>query len=215
MIGVCTLSMCLGLIHVALCLASFLGVVVFGIWLAIYVAISPWHREHRIRRNERNNALHDLRDIEDEWRRKVTRYQQTHSESSRSLHRLVSDCRGLARQYEDDLRRLAANAEAMAHVRYLRLHLIADADILKIGPVRKQVLLSYGISTAADVDYHRVRNIKNFGHVLTSSLMAWKEGILSQFRFNPATDVSPAEQRAIAAKFKHEQKQMLDELSRA
>jgi DNA-binding helix-hairpin-helix protein with protein kinase domain len=110
------------------------------------------------------------------------------------------------------LQRLAANAEAMARIRHLRLHLIADADIPTIGAGRKQVLASNSIFTAADIDYSRIRGIKGFGDVLTSNLLAWKEEVLRQFRFDPTTAVSPAEQRAITVKFRNGQQQILAQL---
>jgi len=213
-IGLCVLALPLGLIHGAICVAGFLGALVFGVWLAIHVSLSPWHREYRRRRTAWNHARHDLEEVEDEWRQTVSRYRRAHSESSRSLQRLISECRGLAPQYQVELQRLTANAEAMARIRHLRLHLIADADIPKIGADRKQVLASNGIFTAADIDDYRIRGIKGFGDVLTSNLLAWKEEVLRQFRFDPATAVSPGEQRSITVKFRNRQQQILDELSR-
>lgn len=212
--GLCVLALPFGLIHGAICVISFLGALVFGIWLAIYISLSPWHREYRRRRTARNHARHDLDEIEEEWRQTVMRYRLAHSESSQSLQRLISECRGLASLYQVELQRLAANAEAMARIRHLRLHLIADADIPKIGAGRKQVLASNNIFTAADVVEHRIRGIKGFGEVLTTNLLDWKEEVLRQFRFDPATAISPAEQRLITAKFRNGQQQILAELAR-
>src|SRR5689334_21195054 len=109
----------------------------------------------------------------------------------------MSECRGLASEHQDELRRLTANAEAAARLRHLRLHSIADADIPKIGAGRKQTLAAHKIFTAADVDRDAIRRIKGFGDVLTSNMLAWKEGVLRRFKFNPATGVSPAEQRPV------------------
>lgn len=142
------------------------------------------------------------------------RYRRAYSESSRSLKALVSQCRGLAPQYQGELQRLARDAEAMARIRHLLLHLIADADIPQIGAGRKHVLASNNIFTAADVDDYRVRGIKGFGDVLTSNLLAWKEEVLRQFRFDPATAISPPEQWSITVKFRNGQQQILAELGR-
>ena len=130
------------------------------------------------------------------------------------MHTFISDCRGLASQYEIEVQRLVANAEAMARIRHLRLHLIADADIDKIGAGRKQVLASNKIFTAADVDDYRIQGIKGFGDVLTRNLLAWKEEVVRQFRFDQATAVSPTEQRSITVRFRSRQQQILIELSR-
>jgi DNA-binding helix-hairpin-helix protein with protein kinase domain len=210
--GLCVLAMPLGLIHVGICFGAFLGVLIFGIWLTIHISLSPWHREHRRRRRACHFAYDDLKEIEDQWHRKVKDYQQDHSVSNRKIKTLLSECRGLASQYQEDLRRLTANAESAARMRHLRLHSIADADIPKIGAGRKQTLAAHNIITAADVDRHAIRRIKGFGDVLTNNILAWKEGILRRFKFNPATAVSPAEQRPVTLKFRTLQQQMLIEL---
>jgi len=119
-----------------------------------------------------------------------------------------------ASQYQVELQRLAANAEAVARIRHLRLHLIADADIPKIGAGRKQILAAYNIFTAADIDQYRIRGIKGFGDMLTSNLLAWKDEVLRQFRFDPTTAISPTEQRLITVKFRNGLQQILAELDR-
>ncbi len=213
-IGLCILAMPLGLIHIAIFVFSFLGTLVFSIWLTIHVSSSPWHRECRRRRTERNCALKDLQEIEEEWEQTARRYRRAHSELTQSIHKLISDCRGLASQYQVELQRSAANAEAMARIRHLRLHLIADAEIPKIGAGRKQVLAAYGIYTAADIDPDAIRGIKGFGDVLTSKLLEWKEEVLRQFRFDPVAAASPTEQRSITATFRNGQQHILSELGR-
>src|SRR5207247_2496853 len=132
-IGLCVLAMPLGLIRGFISIGACLGVLIFGIWLAIHISLSPWHREHRRRRRARSLALDDVNQIEEKWQQTVQRYHRDHSGLSRSLQRLISECRGLASQYQVELQRLTANAEAMARIRHLRLHLIADADIPRIG----------------------------------------------------------------------------------
>lgn len=213
-IGLCMLALPFGLLHKAICISGFLGTLVFGAWLAIHVLLSPWHREYRRRRTALNNARHCLEEVENEWRQTVSRYRRAHDESRHSIERLISQCRGLTTQYQVELQRLTANAEEMARIRHLRLHLIADADIPKIGAGRKQVLASNGIVTAADIDDYRIRGIKGFGDVLTSNLLGWKNKVLQEFRFDRKTAVSPGEQRSITVKFRNGQQQILAELNR-
>jgi DNA-binding helix-hairpin-helix protein with protein kinase domain len=213
-LGICVLAMPLGLIHGSLCLVAFLGALIFGVWLGVHFSLSPWHREHRRRRNARHHALHDLREIEDEWRGKVEDYKHGYSASSRKIQRLISECRDLPSQYQADMQRLTANAEAAARLRHLRLHSIADADIPKIGAGRKQTLAAHNIFTAADVDQHAIRRIKGFGDVLTNNIVDWRDGVLRRFKFNPATAVSPAEQRPVTMKFRTRQQQIFVEMER-
>jgi DNA-binding helix-hairpin-helix protein with protein kinase domain len=212
--GLCVLGMPLGLIHGAICLVGFLGSLIFGIWLAIHISRSPWHREHWRRRRACHLAHDDLKGIEDKWYGKVERYQDDYSTLNQALGRLISDCRGLASHYQADLQRLMANAQAAARLRHLRLHLIADAEIPKIGAGRKQTLAAHSIFTAAEVDEHTIRRIKGFGDVLTSNLLAWKADVLRRFQFNPATAVSPADQRPVTLKYRTRQQQLIAEMDR-
>jgi DNA-binding helix-hairpin-helix protein with protein kinase domain len=212
--GLCVLAMPLGLIHGSICIVGFLGALVFGIWLAVHLALSPWHREHRRRRRACNLAYDNLKAIEDQWLGRVQDYQRDHSALNRNIQRLISECRGLPSHYQQDLQRLTVNAEAAARMRHLRLHSIADANIPKIGEGRKQTLAAHNIFTAADVDEYAIRGIKGFGDVLTNNILAWKEEVLRRFKFNPATAVSPAEQRPVTLKYRTLQQQYLVELDR-
>jgi DNA-binding helix-hairpin-helix protein with protein kinase domain len=212
--ALCVLAMPLGLIHGTICLVGFLGALVFGVWLAIHFSLSPWHREHRRRREARGYARNDLKEIEEKWHDRVDRYRQDHTASSRKVRSLISECRGLTSGYQAELQRLTANAEAAARLRHLRLHSIADADIPKIGAGRKQALAAHKIFTAAEVEERAIRRIKGFGEVLTKNMLAWKAGILKQFKFNPATAVSPAEQRPLIVKYRTRQQQIISRLDR-
>ena len=110
---------------------------------------------------------------------------------------------------------LPANASfTRKDLRHSELHLISDAEIPKIGAGRKQILASYNIFTAADIDEVTIREIKGFGYALTSNLMAWKAEVLQKFRFNPATALSPGEQRKVTGQFRTRQQQLLAELDR-
>jgi DNA-binding helix-hairpin-helix protein with protein kinase domain len=212
--GLCVLAMPFGLIHGAICVVSFLGALIFGIWVAIHISVSPWHREYRRRKKACHLAQNDLNDIEDKWYRRVKRYQEDHSALNRLLQRLITDCRDLTSQYQGDFHRLTANAETAARLRHLRLHLIADAEIPQVRAGRKQTLAANNIFTAAEVDERAIRRIKGFGYVLTNNLLAWKADVLRQFQFNPATAVSPAEQRPVTQKYRTRQQQFIAEMDR-
>jgi DNA-binding helix-hairpin-helix protein with protein kinase domain len=128
------------------------------------------------------------------------------------LRELVSACRNLEAEYHAELRRLTGNAEAAARSRHLRFHLLADAEIQKIGAGRKQILASHNIVTAADINEAAIRRIKGFGDALTANLMAWKAEVLRAFRFDPTPAVSTGEQRALTLQFRARQQQILAEL---
>jgi DNA-binding helix-hairpin-helix protein with protein kinase domain len=202
-----------GLYRGFICVTGLLIALIFGVALAVLRSYSPWHRELRRRRNARRHALDDLRELEDEWERTVQRYRRQHAELNRSAGGLMYGCRDLSNQHQVELRGLSASAEANARLRHLRLHLIADADIPKIGAGRKQVLAANNVLTAADVELYTIRSIPGFGDALTGNLMAWKEKVLRQFRFDPTTAIPPADLRAAAMKYRARQQQIIARLA--
>lgn len=209
--GLCVAAVPFGLVHGAISVIGLLGALIFGVWLAIVVSQSPRYREWRRRQTAHKRALDDLGELEDEWEQTVKRSRWRNTELSEEVRRSVSDCRGLAAQYQGELKKLSDNAEAVARLRHLRLHLIADADIPKIGAGRMQTLAAHHIYTAADIDESVIRRIKGFGDALTGNLLAWRKEVLRRFRFDPTTAISSAEQRSVTVRFRARQKQFLTE----
>jgi DNA-binding helix-hairpin-helix protein with protein kinase domain len=213
-IAFCLLFMPFGFIRGFIFVIGLLGAAVFGVWLGILHLLSPWYRERHRRRTIRNRALRELEQLEEDWQHTLRCYHRDHSELNRTLHGLTADCRRLTSHHQAEIQRLTANAEATARLRHLRLHLLIEADIPKIGAGRKQTLATYHIYSAADVDRNTIRGIKGFGDALTNNLIDWKESIIRNFRFEPATALSPAEQRSITVQFRARQQQCLAEVAR-
>ncbi|MDI3478831.1 MAG: hypothetical protein PWQ59_2356 [Thermoanaerobacterium sp.] len=86
---------------------------------------------------------------------------------------------------------LEKNLQKYQFETFLESHSLDNAQIKGIGPGRKATLQSYGIETAADIDYQKIISIPGFGHVLTTSLVYWRKSIESQFRFDPSKGVDP------------------------
>jgi hypothetical protein len=168
--------------------------------------------EVKKRRNAFRNAEQRLTDSEKKWAAIANEYSKEYQKTKTVVAGRVPECRVLSSQYEGELKRLSGSAEATARLRHLRLYSIADAEIPKIGAGRKQVLASYTVYTAADVDEARIRRIAGFGNVLTGNLLTWKQDVLRQFRFNPTTAVSSTELRSLIAKFRNRQQQILSEI---
>lgn len=211
---VCAALVPLGIFHGFFCIVGFLGAAVFGVWLGVQRWLSPWHREHRRRRLARDQARHELDEIRGEWDDRVQRYRRDHAILSAAVQKLVADCRALAPLQQEELRQLTAHAEANALLRHLRLHLLTDAEIPQIGAGRKQTLMSHGIYSAADVEPHMILGIKGFGPVYTRNIVAWREQVVRQFRFDPAAAISPGEQKTITVRFRTLQQQILTETDR-
>ena len=107
---------------------------------------------------------------------------------------------------------MVANAKAVSRVRHLRLHSIAASEIPGVRAGRKRALADAKILSADDANEERIRGIEGFGDVLTANLLAWKEEVLRDFRFDPKTDISPSEQSALTGRFRTRQNQLLGEL---
>lgn len=98
---------------------------------------------------------------------------------------------------------------------YLRSWLIADANISGIGPGRTSTLASYGIETAADISPGRLNGISGFGPVLRSSLLAWKDSLLSHYQIPPDGQIAKGEEKTILTKYMKSRRQAAAEFQLA
>ena len=166
-------------------------------------------RQHFLRAAEES-----LTAVEGAWAGEVVRYEAACVRADSAVRAKAVGCRGLGDEYRQATIKLHAEAEAAGRRRHLSLHPVADASIPKVGAGRKQSLAAHGIFTAADVTEVAVRAVHGFGDALTANVLAWRDAVERSYQFNPATAVSPAEQRALALKFRGRQQQILDELAR-
>jgi DNA-binding helix-hairpin-helix protein with protein kinase domain/Flp pilus assembly protein TadD len=98
---------------------------------------------------------------------------------------------------QQKLDRLRAESEARQLQKYLDRFEIEDADISGIGFSRKATLQSYGIETAADIDYYRVLAVPGFGPTYTDRLISWRASLEHRFRFDPSKGVDSADIAAV------------------
>lgn len=98
---------------------------------------------------------------------------------------------------QQKLDRLRAESEARQLQKYLDRFELEDADISGIGFGRKATLQSYGIETAADIDYYRVLAVPGFGPTYTDKLISWRTSLERRFRFDPSKGIDPADIAAV------------------
>jgi DNA-binding helix-hairpin-helix protein with protein kinase domain len=187
---------------------------IFGVWWLVLWATSPRHREYRRRQSAVRRAESPLRAAEREWQRVAVGSAAKHQKLTQQLDQFASKCRGLPKGYETERRRLDANREALQREQHLRTCFISDHDIPGIGPGREQLLASFGIETAADIEADRIDAIKGFGKVLTGNLLKWKKEMLAVFHFDPTISIPEDEMRALALKYQQLQESLLLQLER-
>ncbi|GAB3781456.1 helix-hairpin-helix domain-containing protein [Dyella agri] len=83
------------------------------------------------------------------------------------------------------LDRLRATREERQRTAFLDGFLIRRVKIHGIGPAKTATLASFGIESAADINYAAVRAVPGFGEALTGSLLQWRREQEAKFRYNP------------------------------
>lgn len=109
----------------------------------------------------------------------------------RELEEARRQLMGLGDERRRTIERFKREAEERQRERYLSRYSIARCDVEGIGPGRKQMLISYGIDTAAEVSRHTVRSVPGFGSTLTNRMTAWRRRLERGFRFDPAQTLHP------------------------
>lgn len=102
-----------------------------------------------------------------------------------ALCQLKTEFDALGSREQKEIAALSQNIEKKQRTRYLEGFFIDRANLPGIGPAKRAALSSFGIETAADVEWNRVRRIKGFGDVLTRTLVDWRKSLERNFRFNP------------------------------
>lgn len=113
----------------------------------------------------------------------------------------------LLRQLHDKKEQLARNVRESQLHKFLSQFFIRQYKIPNIGATRVVTLASFGIETAADIERSRILGIRGFGEQLAAELINWRRGFESQFVFNPAKGVDPADIRAAEQRFAPKLKQ--------
>ncbi|QBY56176.1 helix-hairpin-helix domain-containing protein [Cupriavidus oxalaticus] len=109
------------------------------------------------------------------------------------LHNARKEYDALASRMAADKQKLQSNVRDLQLRKYLDTFFIADHDIPGIGPTRKAILTSFGVESAADISWNRVKAIRGFGDRLTRDLLNWRRSLEAKFVFNPNQGLDPAD----------------------
>jgi DNA-binding helix-hairpin-helix protein with protein kinase domain len=137
-----------------------------------------------------------------EWHHALERWQREASrniflEKLNSLKAAHAEIADLPNERHRRLAKLEEQREYQQRQRYLDRFRINRSKIRGIGPGRTTMLASYGIETAADVEYKKIMQIPGFGESLTYELVQWRQEHERNFRFNPSEPVEPQEISAL------------------
>jgi DNA-binding helix-hairpin-helix protein with protein kinase domain len=193
-------------ISIALVIVTFLGSILFlggGAWVALVVAVSlAWVTDLVRFDKPRADAQRQLEATKSQCQALEERWKRESGDAP--FRAKLSELEQAAREHKE----LPARRQQRLHVlqstrrqrelqQFLDRHRIASTSISGFGPGRRATLRSYGIETAADVEYHAIIRIQGFGPTLTSALLAWRRSVESRFRFDPSKNLDPRDIAAV------------------
>jgi DNA-binding helix-hairpin-helix protein with protein kinase domain len=155
----------------------------------------------------------EAREAETDWWSEVSAYTGHLDKCQQKVEALRSQYRELQGRYLTQRQQLERNKEALSRRQFLQNCFISDGEIPKIGEGRKQILASYGIDSAFDLEEEVLLSIKGFGPVYVANLMDWKRARIAEFRFDHRTGVPESELKALAQRFRHFQTSLQAEMS--
>jgi DNA-binding helix-hairpin-helix protein with protein kinase domain len=168
----------------------FFWILVAGVaaFVTVYNLADRSARVSEIRRGK-DAATSEWSRMQSEWQ---TRAGSQSFEVKRSeLERLKQEWEHLPNVRLRKLDELKAHHRQLQMEEFLDRYEIERATIPGIGPGRKQILLSYGIETAADVKENEIAKVPGFGPVLRSKLIEWRASVEARFRFDPNGKIAP------------------------
>lgn len=113
------------------------------------------------------------------------------------LNRLKLEFDTLTVREQKDLAALRSKAEQRQRTAYLERFYIEKAVLPGVGPAKRAALQSFGIETAAEINARKIMQIRGFGERITQVLVDWRESHERNFRFNPATAITPADTQVV------------------
>jgi DNA-binding helix-hairpin-helix protein with protein kinase domain len=172
------------------------------VWIVLIACAFSLAITNKIHRKDQGKLEAASALAEHHWRAARQRWNEQASAAQfenkrRDLENQRQEYEGLANVRQQKLQALERNIRQRQLHNFLDRHLISRAGINGIGPGRQTTLRSYGIETAADIDWSTVGKVPGFGPVYTSKLLAWRGAIEKRFVFNPNVGVDPADRKAV------------------
>jgi DNA-binding helix-hairpin-helix protein with protein kinase domain len=174
---------------------------VFALWWLL-LFLTSGHRPERHRRRKVLRARRgQLKHLHASWHATISAADAQQRAYLKELRAARDQIEKLRARHDADLRKLSRDVWQRQLNAYLQTQFISDARIYGLGPGRAATLASYGVETAADVEYNRVLGIPGMGPSATNDLCAWRSGLERQFHGNRSQGVPPAERQALLLKY--------------
>ena len=130
-------------------------------------------------------------------------------DTKKNANKLIDQLRGIDSEEAQKLVQLANRKRELQLRHFLEQHYIDQVKIKGVGNARKLTLRSYGIETAADVDYTAIVRISGFGPTIANALVAWRRQVEGSFRFDPQKEVNPTDIATLKAEYHRRRVQLI------
>lgn len=130
----------------------------------------------------------------------------------KELSNLQTEYESLANQLSQEKQKLQQNLRNTQLYKFLDKFFLENHDIPGVGPTRKATLASFGVETAADVNWSKIISIKGFGQALAGAIVSWRKSIEQRFVFDPTKGVDPADIAALNQRFSQKRRQLEGQL---
>jgi DNA-binding helix-hairpin-helix protein with protein kinase domain len=155
--------------------------------------------------------------VAQEWERRYQDLQKSYSAECgeepfvakiRALEVVRAEYKGLPLSRQRKLQELEQNKRALQLNQFLDTFSVRTARILKVGDGRKQMLISYGVDSAADVTWQNLERVPGIGPKIARSIMEWRKDCEGRFRFDPQKSVPRVEIEKIDREIRAKQLQL-------
>lgn len=144
----------------------------------------------KINHNEDKSWIAKYKDLDNRWCSKLQHWREKAVggifQTKFNIEKAVWELKELVLEKERKLSQIKNSHREKQLNDYLDKFLIKNARIEHIHKSLVASLASYGVESAADIDYHKIRNIPQFGDKRTNNLVAWRKVHEQKFQYNPA-----------------------------
>jgi len=181
---------------------------IYSVWWVILWATRPAIKEIRRRKHELARRKSELERARQNISFVAKRHLQSFESKRQQLAEAKSSYVGLESSRDAEYSQLQSQAKERQLDDYLERCFISNSKIRGVGPSRLVALESYGIETAADIAYDRVKAVPGFGPTLTNEMVRWRKTMEAGFKYDPSKGVPASAVQALDMKYLQQRSQI-------